>query len=286
MITLTQTESTLSLSANIRPKGYEGAEFVPEGLTVEVVGRNNGALLQHLKGNIEGDRLSVDIDLDDVQDVDIYDLVINYRLRDARYVRGYRAVNIIETAFEARRSENTSILGGGNTARATVITPVASEGANAGGACRCAGQALDINALLRAEIDSNAFEPALSQDESYMLFMSGGSFSPNLGTALYNIATEFGWLGSNFNQLSQRVVYLEAEVAELKQKCNGGLPLTGDYSDSPKVKPVDEVIVKPAVPVKEVSETITVVNPDEQFFGMSSEEEKIQEPDGVIKADN
>jgi len=149
MITLTQTESTLSLSINIRPKGYEGAEFVPEGLTVEVVGRNNGALLQHLNGNIEGDRLSVDIDLDDVQDVDIYDLVINYRLRDARYIRGYRAVNIIETAFEARRSENTSILGGGNTARATVITPVASEGANSGTA-----QSLDLAKLNPEQVES------------------------------------------------------------------------------------------------------------------------------------
>lgn len=243
MITLTQTESTLSLSANIRPKGYEGAEFVPEGLTVEVVGRNNGALLQHLNGNIEGDRLSVDIDLDDVQDVDIYDLVINYRLRDARYIRGYRAVNIIETAFEARRSENTSILGGGNTARATVITPVASEGANAGTAQELdlanlrpeqvealkkalginanasqgsgqadfsalspeqiealkqalgisetagAGQELDINALLKAEIDPNAFEKVGEvYQESVELFFGGNkTFAEALAQLCYYV---------------------------------------------------------------------------------------------------
>lgn len=211
MITLTQTESTLSLSANIRPKGYEGAEFVPEGLTVEVVGRNNGALLQHLNGNIEGDRLSVDIDLDDVQDVDIYDLVINYRLRDARYIRGYRAVNIIETAFEARRSENTSILGGGNSARATVITPVASEGANAGTAQELdlanlspeqiealkqalgisetagAGQELDVNALLKAEIDPNAFEKVGEvYQEAFKSFFGGNkTFAEALAELCY-----------------------------------------------------------------------------------------------------
>lgn len=241
MITLTQTENnTLSLSANIRPKGYEGAEFAPEGLTVEVVGRNNGALLQHLKGNIEGDRLSVDIDLDDVQDVDIYDLVINYRLRDARYIRGYRSVNIVETAFEARRSENTSILGGGNTARATVITAVASEGANAGagqaldlanlspeqvealkqalGISETAGsgQALDINALLMAMMNLDELGLHLGPNRASYLF---NGMAPTLGMALYNIAAKFEELYSIIGRMGEslgQIDYIRNRVDRLE----------------------------------------------------------------------
>lgn len=230
MVTFEKTEQGLRLGINIRPAGYEEVSLDPKGIVCEIVGKDSGALLQRLEGQLEGDMLSILVDTDGIHALDIYRLMVSYKLRDELFSSGYRVVSLSEPAFEVKRIENVSVLGGGHNERAIEIVGIGqvqtedSQGAQAInfatlspeqiealktalGVNTAAGSGADINSLLKADIDPSAFSEVEGAENinTSLIFLGGRSTAQ----VIWNLYTNLSKVESILGDLIQDLILKE-----------------------------------------------------------------------------
>lgn len=230
MVTLQKKETSVLLSMNIRPQGFEG-DFDPNELIVAVIGEQ-GSTLEHLRSIVDGEVLSVEVPHLSIKGLGLHRLVVRYSLRDADYPSGKRIYTISEYAIDVKRLERTPILGGGFVDIPTITEPVGVATVST------STVTADINSLLNAEIDVEALGFA-EGDVNRWMFRSGddGGHAYTLGTVLKNIPnTSAGRAIAMANTASReakqalascrsidtRVVGIEGTLNQLQQtNCSG-----------------------------------------------------------------